>query len=109
MNDSMTETHGHDNMEVLAQTVNEEVETEVDDKLLDELVHEEKKLEIKNMIDTKVFDVVKRPNGKKVIDGRWLLSRNGLDEDVDNEFFAGTPLVSSFRCQLPTASATLQQ
>ena len=37
MNDSTTETHGHDNMEVLAQTVNEEVETEVDDELLDEL------------------------------------------------------------------------
>ena len=75
----------------LAQTVNEDVETEIDDELLDELVHEQKKLEIKNMIDTKVFDVVKRPNGTKVFDGRWLLSRNGLDEDVDNEFFAGTP------------------
>ena len=41
----------------------------------DALVGDGKKLEIKNMIVMQVFDIVERPNGKKVIDGRCVLPR----------------------------------
>ena len=63
MNDNTTVIADHDNMVVLALMVNEGIETEVE-KLPDELDNEGKQLEIGNMNDRKVFDVVKRPNGK---------------------------------------------
>ena len=57
-------------MEVFALTVNEDIETEIDEELPDELVSEGKKLEIKNMIDMEAFDIVERANGKKASDLR---------------------------------------
>ena len=55
------------------------METQVDEELLDELVNEGNKLQIKNMIDMKVIDVVKRPSGTKVTGGRWVLRRKVPD------------------------------
>ena len=61
--------------EMLVMTTWGEIATEVDKELPDELVSDGQKLEIKSMIDVEVFDIVERPNGKKVIHGRWVLRR----------------------------------
>ena len=78
MSNDTTENPGHDNMEVSALTVKEVIETEVDELSLGALVGEGQKLKVKNMIEMQVIDIVERPNGKKFIDGRWVLRRKRL-------------------------------
>ena len=73
-------------------------------------------------MDMKVFDIVERPDDKKVSEGRCVQRRKVLTvratylanevartKDVDNEFFACISHISSFRCQLAAGSAEPQQ
>ena len=50
MNDKSTEIPGHDHMEVLSLTVNEEIEREVDEELPHEMINEGLKFEMSFLI-----------------------------------------------------------